>query len=145
MKLIALILSFLMLNPTAYAHSCPSDMVHLDTAHICYGFEFTDGPYINSRGQRKLSSGIVTLISYEHDFDLSQASFYVWMKMPTMQHGGRPLTVTPLGEGRFQVENMLLVRMPGQWFLRVNLDGLRNDHQPETDYDGELPLTSVLP
>lgn len=116
-------------------------MVHLDTAHVCMGFEYTEGPFINERGERQLSSGIVTLLSHEYDFDISGSTFFLWMKMPNMQHGGRPLSINYLGEGRFQVENMLLVSMSGQWFLRVLLEPGDAPIDPSIDYDGEVPLT----
>jgi hypothetical protein len=144
MKTLALLFSLFIFSPQLFAHTCPHGMVHLDTAHVCMGFEFTEGPYINNRGERRLSKGIVTLKSHEYDLDLSGATFFIWMKMPNMQHGGRPLSLTYLGEGRFEVENMLLVRMPGQWFLRVLLEPGDATIDPSIDYDGELALTKIM-
>lgn len=141
MKSLILAFSFLLLSPQLFAHTCPIGMVHLDTAHVCMGFEYTEGPFINERGERQLSSGIVTLLSHEYDFDISGSTFFLWMKMPNMQHGGRPLSINYLGEGRFQVENMLLVSMSGQWFLRVLLEPGDAPIDPSIDYDGEVPLT----
>lgn len=146
MKTLFLTIFLLFASSNAFAHTCPPDMIHLDTAHVCMGFEFTEGPYINQRGERRLSSGIVTLDSFEFDLDISQSFFYLWMKMPNMEHGGRPLSITYLGDGQFSIENILLTRMPGQWFLRVTLehDQDADDHEPSIDYDGEIPLTEWM-
>lgn len=143
MKIIQFMLALLLLSQNAYSHTCPDSMVHLDTVHACFGFEYTDGPYINQRGQRQLSSGIATLKSHEYELDLSEAHFFIWMKMPNMQHGGRPLSVTYLGDGQFKIEDILLTRMPGQWFLRVDL--FHSDpHNPATDYDGEVAISDYM-
>lgn len=143
MKKLLLILGLFIFTQNAYSHTCPDSMVHLDTAHVCFGFEFTEGPYINERGQRQLSSGIATLDSNEYGLDLSGSHFFLWMKMPNMEHGGRPLSVTYLGDGQFKIENILLTRMPGQWFLRVDLF-YNEPHEPSVDYDGEFAITDYM-
>lgn len=106
-------------------------------------FEFTKGPFINERGQRQLSEGIAKIISFDDSLDTTRAMFYLWMKMPNMEHGGRPVTVVASRENKFKVSNILLTKMTGQWFLRVDLEP-RAPHNPRTDFDGELPITQWL-
>lgn len=128
---------------TVQAHTCPDGSIHFDTVHGCLSFEFTEGPHINQRGQRKLSAGIAKVVVYDSGIDLDKAFFYVWMKMPNMEHGGRPLTTRHLGNGVFEIENILLSQMTGQWFLRLDLSP-KAPHNPGTDYDGEFAITDWL-
>ncbi len=132
------------------AHSLPSSQeatelcelgeLEIQGWNLCFHYEYLEGPYVNPRGERRFSSGMAHIYSPQGQALESEPHFYLWMKMPhNHEHGGRPLKVQALREGIFQVEEMLLMSMPGQWFLRLNLDGIPQN--PAQDYHAEWALT----
>lgn len=117
--------------------------LNLFASELKLDFNYTNGPHINERGQRLLSEGIATIHNKDDNTKLDQAYFYLWMKMPTMQHGGRPISMEYLGGGMYQITNILLVKMPGQWFLRAVVSG-KKPANPQTDFDLETPISPVF-
>lgn len=137
------VILLLAISTKAFGNCSPNEVL-IDSEGICYSFEYTKGPYINSPGEREFSEGIATLRSLSGTSLDSDPYFFIWMKMHgNHEHGGRPVVAESLGQNRYLVSEILLQKMTGQWFLRTDLN-YSDPHSPRHDYDGEVRLTEWM-
>ena len=139
------------LSPQAWAYSCETGQELMYHLPLCFSFTFTKGPYLNARGERRFSEGLAEfhsvqsaqgpLLTPEEVAEIiSTPHFYLWMKMPgDVEHGARPVAVEQVSPSQFLISEVLMGKMPGQWFMRVQLDS----SEPQS-YQVEFPLTEWM-
>ena len=127
MKLIYTLLTFSLLNPI-FANDCEIEITDLN---LCAKVEWTDGPYLGAYSKSETlfytldENGDEVLTDLPNEFEYKP---YIWMIMPSHEHGGRPITVNHLEEGIYENENIFFMGgMRGWWELRLRIvDGLRS-------------------
>lgn len=136
------LLTVLSLTTSLYAHdasSCAAGEIFIDSYKTCLGFEWLEGPYLNGRGERALSTLRLTFDTHR-ELDLTKAKVYPWMIMEGgHEHGARPVSIEIVDETEIIVRNILLMQMNGKWFIRLNLDAKDSD-LPERDFEAQIPL-----
>lgn len=124
--------------------NCDAGEISVGKSEYCLSYEWIKGPFINARGERNMSEVILTFRPQQslEEINFENIAVYPWMIMAGgHEHGARPVILKALGQWELKVENILLTKMHGDWFLRINLDFVP-DYDPKTDYDAEIAIVA---
>ena len=124
--------------------SCGATEIHLAAHSLCVSHDWLEGPYLNGRGERNFSRLILRFRADDQSHataaNLGQASYWAWMIMPGgHQHGTRPIKVENVSEAEVTLGQIMFTQMPGEWFIRINLNPQSEDN-PATDFDASIPV-----
>ncbi len=139
MKKIILVLTVLFSSSVfSMDKNCPILLESIDT---CAQVMWTDGPFLNERGQRKFSTAHVKFFqngdAEKKPVIIENVQVYPWMIMPMMEHGTRPVTQKLMADNTYMVSKILLKKMHGHWEMRFKLG---TDSDPKTDFIGKTKI-----
>ena len=134
-QLFALMLagSFTMLSSSiSAATTCQHPVKEIDA---CAQVTWTLGPKygIFSKAQVKLTAKDGSALK-----NVPELEIYPWMKMENgHEHGARETVTKMSGPGEYEVSMIHLMKMPGEWFLRIK----RPKAKAQSDYLVSIPIT----
>ena len=128
-----LLTAIALLSMNSFAVDCP---IALETENLCAELTWTNGPFINSMGEKSFST-LEVLFFAKGDktktaVNANHISIYPWMiMMGGMEHGTRPTETTLLASGKYEVSKVFLRKMMGHWEIRF---AIGEDYNPKSDY-----------
>lgn len=129
-------LAFLSIN--SFASDCP---ISLDTEKLCAEITWTEGPFINPRGEKKFSTLEVKFFAIGDELktpvNANHISVYPWMVMHGMEHGTRPVETKLLPSGNYQISKIFMRKMMGHWEIRF---AAGEDFNPKSDYISKITI-----
>ncbi len=86
-------------------------------SEFCFSVEWVEGPRAYKESQFELKFWNKNTRELETPENLE---VYLWM--PSMNHGSRPVTIEPTGTGKFLVANVFFI-MTGPWEIKFKVRG----------------------
>ena len=127
-----LIATLALLSINTFASDC---QIPLETENLCAEITWTDGPFINPKGDKKFSTLEVLYFTKGDEtktpVNASHISAYPWMIMHGMEHGTRPVETKLLESGKYEVSKIFMRKMMGHWEIRF---APGKDFDPKSDY-----------
>lgn len=98
---------------------------------VCANINWMYGPYLDQYNSAKLSLS-------END-QVGSIKVIPWMVMSNHEHGSSPVVLTKTGDREFLIEKAYFMDgMDGIWFLKIQLNDLKNALIEETKYPIEF-------